>query len=108
MAPVPGTGAPPLTFPGPAPGPAPGAALGPVLGPASGAAPFRCPPMQVSASATAPARPAAVSVARTLSVPEAREALAVGARATSRPHTITQRLIDFARDRGLSRLIIIN
>ena len=38
---------------------------------------------------------------RTLSVLEAVEAVAVVVNATSGPDTITQRLMDFARDRGL-------
>ena len=45
---------------------------------------------------------------RTFSVLEAVEAVAVVVSATSGPDAITQRLMDFARDRGLCRLIVIN
>ncbi|HEX5461704.1 MAG TPA: elongation factor G [Steroidobacteraceae bacterium] len=45
---------------------------------------------------------------RTLSVLEAVEALAVVVSATGGPDAVTQRLMDFARDRGLCRLIVVN
>jgi len=45
---------------------------------------------------------------RTLSVLEAVEAVAVVVSATGGPDAITQRLMDFARDRGLCRLIVVN
>ncbi|HYM43885.1 MAG TPA: elongation factor G [Steroidobacteraceae bacterium] len=45
---------------------------------------------------------------KTLSVLEAVEAVAVVVSAASGPDTLTQRLMDFARDRGLCRLIIVN
>ncbi|MFI4884540.1 MAG: elongation factor G [Steroidobacterales bacterium] len=45
---------------------------------------------------------------RALSVLEAVEAVAVIVSATSGPDAITHRLMDFARDRGLSRLVVIN
>ena len=45
---------------------------------------------------------------RTLSVLEAVEAVAVVVSATSGPDAITHRLMDFARDRGLCRLVVIN
>jgi elongation factor G len=45
---------------------------------------------------------------KTLSVLEAVEAVAVVVSAVSGPDTLTQRLMDFARDRGLCRLIIVN
>ncbi len=45
---------------------------------------------------------------RTLSVLEAVEAVAVVISATSGPDTITRRIMDFARDRGLCRLVVIN
>ncbi|HUA25963.1 MAG TPA: elongation factor G, partial [Steroidobacteraceae bacterium] len=45
---------------------------------------------------------------RTFSVLEAVEAVAVVVSATSGPDSVTQRLMDFARDRGLCRLVVIN
>ncbi|MGH8288170.1 MAG: elongation factor G [Steroidobacteraceae bacterium] len=45
---------------------------------------------------------------RTLSVLEAVEAVAVVVSAASGPDAITHRLMDFARDRGLCRLVVIN
>ena len=45
---------------------------------------------------------------RTLSVLEAVEAVAVVVSATGGPDAITQRLMDFSRDRGLCRLIVVN
>lgn len=45
---------------------------------------------------------------KTLSVLEAVEAVAVVVSAASGPDTLTQRLMDFARDRGLCRLVIVN
>ncbi|HET9106172.1 MAG TPA: elongation factor G [Steroidobacteraceae bacterium] len=45
---------------------------------------------------------------RTLSVLEAVEAVAVVVSATSGPDTVTHRLMDFARERGLCRLLVIN
>ncbi|HEX3843200.1 MAG TPA: elongation factor G [Steroidobacteraceae bacterium] len=45
---------------------------------------------------------------RTFSVLEAVEAVAVVVSATSGPDAVTQRLMDFARDRGLCRLVVIN
>ncbi|HET9396965.1 MAG TPA: GTP-binding protein, partial [Nitrospiraceae bacterium] len=45
---------------------------------------------------------------RTLSILEAVEAVAIVVNATTGIDTVTQRLMDFARDRGLARLIIIN
>jgi len=45
---------------------------------------------------------------RTLSVLEAVEAVAVVVSAATGPDAITRRLMDFARDRGLCRLLIIN
>ncbi len=45
---------------------------------------------------------------KTLSVLEAVEAVAVVVSAASGADTLTQRLMDFARDRGLCRLIIVN
>jgi elongation factor G len=45
---------------------------------------------------------------RTLSVLEAVEAVAVVVSAASGPDAITHRVMDFARDRGLCRLLIIN
>ncbi len=45
---------------------------------------------------------------RTLSVLEAVEAVAVVVSAVSGPDTVTQRLMDFARDRGLGRLLVVN
>ena len=45
---------------------------------------------------------------RTLAVLEAVEAVAVVVSATSASDAVTQRLMDFARDRGLCRLIVIN
>ncbi|HEY6517179.1 MAG TPA: elongation factor G [Steroidobacteraceae bacterium] len=45
---------------------------------------------------------------RALAVLEAVEAVAVVVSAASGPDTVTQRLMDFARDRGLCRLMIIN
>ncbi|MGH8303557.1 MAG: elongation factor G [Steroidobacteraceae bacterium] len=45
---------------------------------------------------------------RTLSVLEAVEAVVVVVSATSGPDSITHRLMDFARDRGLCRLVVIN
>src|SRR5690348_12154972 len=45
---------------------------------------------------------------RTLSVLEAVEAVAVVISAVGGPDTVTRRLMDFARDRGLCRLVIIN
>lgn len=45
---------------------------------------------------------------RTLSVLEAVEAVAIVVSAVSGPDTITQRLMEFARDRGLCRLLLIN
>jgi elongation factor G len=45
---------------------------------------------------------------KTLSVLEAVEAVAVVVSAVSGADTLTQRLMDFARDRGLCRLIIVN
>jgi len=45
---------------------------------------------------------------RALSVLEAVEAVAVVVSAASGPDAVTQRLMDFARDRGLCRLMVIN
>lgn len=45
---------------------------------------------------------------RTFSVLEAVEAVAVVVSATSGPDAVSQRLMDFARDRGLCRLVVIN
>ncbi|MGA7540143.1 MAG: elongation factor G [Steroidobacteraceae bacterium] len=45
---------------------------------------------------------------RTLAVLEAVEAVAVVVSAASGPDAITHRLMDFARDRGLCRLVVIN
>jgi elongation factor G len=45
---------------------------------------------------------------RTLSVLEAVEAVVVVVSAACGPDAITQRLMDFARDRGLCRLVVIN
>ncbi len=45
---------------------------------------------------------------RTLSVLEAVEAIAVVVSAVNGPDSVTQRLMDFARDRGLCRLLIVN
>ena len=45
---------------------------------------------------------------RTLPVLEAVEAVAIVVSAVSGPDTLTQRLMDFARDRGLCRLLLIN
>ena len=45
---------------------------------------------------------------KTLSILEAVEAVAVVVSAVSGADTLTQRLMDFARDRGLCRLIIVN
>jgi elongation factor G len=45
---------------------------------------------------------------RTLSVLEAVEAVAVVVSAVCGPDAVTRRLMDFARDRGLCRLVIIN
>ena len=45
---------------------------------------------------------------KTLSVLEAVEAVGVVVSAASGPDTLTQRLMDFARDRGLCRFIIVN
>ncbi|HEX8754795.1 MAG TPA: elongation factor G, partial [Steroidobacteraceae bacterium] len=45
---------------------------------------------------------------RTLSVLEAVEAVAVVVSATGSPDTVTHRLMDCARDRGLCRLVVIN
>ena len=45
---------------------------------------------------------------KTLSVLEAAEAVAVVVNAVSGVDTLTQRLMDFARERGLCRLIIVN
>lgn len=45
---------------------------------------------------------------RTLSVLEAVEAVAVVVSAVSGPDTVTQRVMDFARDRGLGRLLVVN
>ena len=45
---------------------------------------------------------------RTLSVLEAVEAVAIVVSATNGPDAITQRLMDFARERGLCRLMVIN
>ncbi len=45
---------------------------------------------------------------RTLSVLEAVEAVAVVISAVSGPDTTTRRLMDFARERGLGRLLIVN
>lgn len=45
---------------------------------------------------------------RTLSVLEAVEAVVVVVSAACGPDTTTQRLMDFARDRGLCRLVVIN
>src|SRR6185437_13935977 len=45
---------------------------------------------------------------RTFSVLEAVEAIAVVVSATSGPDAIVRRLMDFGRDRGLCRLVIIN
>jgi elongation factor G len=45
---------------------------------------------------------------KTLSVLEAVEAVAIVVNATSGVDTLTQRLMDFARERGLCRLIVVN
>ncbi|HYL04254.1 MAG TPA: elongation factor G [Steroidobacteraceae bacterium] len=45
---------------------------------------------------------------KTLSVLEAVEAVAIVVSATSGLDTVTQRLMDFARERGLCRLVIVN
>ncbi len=45
---------------------------------------------------------------RTLPVLEAVEAVAIVVSAVSGPDTLTQRLMDFARDRGLCRLLLVN
>ncbi len=45
---------------------------------------------------------------RTLSVLQAVEAVAVVISAVSGPDTVTQRLMDFARERGLGRLLVVN
>ncbi len=45
---------------------------------------------------------------RTLAVLEAVEAVAIVVSAVSGPDTVTQRLMDFARGRGLCRLLIVN
>ncbi|HEV2269241.1 MAG TPA: elongation factor G [Steroidobacteraceae bacterium] len=45
---------------------------------------------------------------RTFSVLEAVEAVAIVVSATCGPDAITQRLMDFARDRGLCRLVVVN
>ena len=45
---------------------------------------------------------------RTFSVLEAVEAVAIVVSATCGPDTITQRLMDFARERGLCRLVVVN
>ena len=47
-------------------------------------------------------------LARTLAVLEAVEAVAVVVNAVSGPDTVTQRLMNFARERGLDRLLIVN
>ncbi len=47
-------------------------------------------------------------IGRTLSVLEAVDAVAIVVSATSGPDAITRRLMDFARDRGLCRLGVIN
>ncbi len=47
-------------------------------------------------------------LARTLAVLEAVEAVAVVVSAVTGPDAVTQRLMDFARERGLGRLLIVN
>ncbi len=47
-------------------------------------------------------------IGRTLSVLEAVEAVAVTVSAASGPDAVTRRLMSFARDRGLCRLLVIN